>query len=303
MKPMLADALEGSPKFPVLASPKIDGIRCLIVPDGHLAMAVSRSLKPIRNEFVQTILSNTLLRGLDGELCVGPAHAKDLMQRTTSGVMSADGEPDFTFWVFDKHDHSTATYDQRHVMAVAQIQNYLEATGLFAEQARVKWLTQKLILNQAELDAFENECLEQGYEGIMLRQPEAPYKFGRSRNSDGALLKLKRFEDAEAVIIGFEEEMHNTNQATKNALGRTERSTHAEGMVGKGRLGAFICRTPEGVEFNVGSGYTALQREAYWANPSEFIGHLLKYRHFAAGGVKVAPRFPVFVGFRNPEDL
>lgn len=301
MKPMLADALEGAVTFPVLASPKIDGIRCLIVDDGHLAMAVSRSLKPIRNEFVQMLLSNTILRGLDGELCVGDAFAKDLMQRTTSGVMSADGQPDFTYWVFDKHNVAGG-YDHRSTLAIDQIVKWREATGVTEELARVRWLPQKLIINQAELDAFENECLEQGYEGVMLRRVTAPYKFGRSRNSDGALLKLKRFEDAEAVIIGFEEEMHNTNQAVKNALGRTERSTHAEGMVGKGTLGALVCRTPEGVEFNIGSGFTAAQRKALWANPTELIGQLAKYRHFAAGGVKIAPRFPVFIGFRDPED-
>lgn len=296
MKPMLADALEGAPKFPVLASPKIDGIRCLIIADGHLAMAVSRSLKPIRNEFVQKILSDRRLVGLDGELVVGEPHAKDCMQATTSGVMSADGEPDFTFWVFDRHDKPGLSWWDRTERFRSSRRRCLPA--------RVRFLPQTLVESQAQLDAFEAECLEQGYEGVMLRQPEAPYKFGRSRNSDGALLKLKRFEDAEAEIVGFEEEMHNTNQATKDALGHTERSTAKAGMVGKGTLGALVCRTPEGVEFNIGSGFTALQRETFWrCGRNELLGKIVKYKHFAAGGVKVAPRFPVFIGFRDREDM
>jgi len=296
MKPMLADALEGAPKFPLYASPKIDGIRCLIAPDGHLVMAVSRSLKPIRNQFVQDVLSSdTTLLGLDGELVVGEPFAKDCMQATSSGVMSEDGQPDFTFYVFDMWNQTGYDFMLRVDEAVRRV--------VTVNHPRIKWLPQTLIETQLQLDAFEHACLEQGYEGVMLRQATAQYKFGRSRNSDGALLKLKRFEDAEAVIIGFEEEMHNTNEATKNALGRTERSTSMAGMVGKGTLGALICRTPEGVEFNIGSGFTAAQRKALWPKATDLIGQLAKYRHFAAGGVKIAPRFPVFIGLRDPEDM
>ena len=56
-KPLLAGTFDpDKAKFPYAATPKIDGIRFLMV-DGQ---AVSRSFKPIRNEHIQRILSETL---------------------------------------------------------------------------------------------------------------------------------------------------------------------------------------------------------------------------------------------------
>ena len=61
------------------ASPKLDGIRCMIQ-DG---VALSRSLKPIRNEFIQSILSNPMFDGLDGEIISGDPTANDVYRITT----------------------------------------------------------------------------------------------------------------------------------------------------------------------------------------------------------------------------
>jgi hypothetical protein len=75
----------------------------------------------------------------------------------------------------------------------------------------------------------------------MLRDPNGPYKFGRSTRKEGYLLKLKRFCDSEAEVIGVVELMHNGNEAKTNALGRTERSTRKAGKTGMGVLGALAC--------------------------------------------------------------
>ena len=100
MKPMLSHTITDTSavKCPVLVSQKLDGIRCLII-DG---VAVSRNLKPIRNEFVQSVIGTPKYNGLDGELIVGATFAKDCYRVTNSGVMSKDGEPDFTYHVFDR---------------------------------------------------------------------------------------------------------------------------------------------------------------------------------------------------------
>ncbi len=72
-------------QFPYLATPKIDGIRFLMV-DGK---AVSRSFKPIRNKYIQERLQ-CLPDGIDGDLTVGTT-----FQISSSGIMSIKGEPDF----------------------------------------------------------------------------------------------------------------------------------------------------------------------------------------------------------------
>jgi DNA ligase 1 len=139
---------------------------------------------------------------------------------------------------------------------------------------------------------------------VMLRHrsgPKSRYKFGRSTAKEGTLLKLKRFTDDEAVIVGFEEELFNGNAAVVDELGHTKRSSHQENMVGKGRLGAMVCKTRDGVEFRIGTGFVASQRQELWDTRSSLVGKLVKYKHFPIGA-KTAPRFPVFLGFRSEID-
>jgi len=114
--------------------------------------------------------------------------------------------------------------------------------------------------------------------------------------------KLKRFIDGEAKVVGFEEEMYNGNIAETNELGRTKRSTAKAGLSGKGSLGALVvqdCVT--GIEFSVGSGFDAATRQSLWdIRDSGLLGKIIKYKHFPIG-VKIAPRHPIFLGFRNME--
>jgi DNA ligase-1 len=119
---------------------------------------------------------------------------------------------------------------------------------------------------------------------------------------EGILGKLKCFTDAEYEVVGFQERMHNGNEATVNALGHTERSSHKENKIGRGDLGALVCRTADGLEFNVGTGFDDQLRRWIWDNRENLHGKLVKVKSFLIG-VKDAPRFPVFLGFRDPIDM
>lgn len=57
-----------------------------------------------------------------------------------------------------------------------------------------------------------------------------------------------------------------------------------------------------GVSFSIGTGLTAAQRQFYWNERDILPGKLIKYKFFPVG-VKVAPRHPVFLGFRDKADL
>src|SRR5690606_41939772 len=74
-------------KFPVWASPKLDGIRA-IVKDGRL---LSRSLKLIPNEATQSLFGRPSHEGLDGELIVGSPTAPNVLH-VTSGAIRARSE-------------------------------------------------------------------------------------------------------------------------------------------------------------------------------------------------------------------
>ena len=282
MKPMLAcEANLSKLKFPVLASPKLDGVRAL-VRDG---VVLSRSLKPIPNRHVQLMFGRPELEGLDGELILGDPTHPEAYRRTVSAVMSIEGDPDVDFHVFDRWDRD---YPYNEVAL-----SYGLTIPVFST----------LLLNMDELEEYEVALLDKGYEGVMLRDPQSPYKFGRSTAKEGYLLKLKRFADSEAEIIGFEELLHNHNEATINDTGHIERSTKQDGLLPADTLGALIVRDiHSGVEFKIGTGFTAAERQKFWNLRASLRGALVKYQYFPTGS-KEKPRFPSFQGFRHRIDL
>jgi DNA ligase-1 len=300
-RPMLAKEYDPAKQvYPCYASPKIDGIRGA-VKGGRL---LSRSLKEIPNKHVQNALADPLFNGFDGELVVGPITAPDVFNQTTSHVMSHDKVFDFTYVVFDKHD-SEMGFDvrfaelKRQHAAVAGPRLRARMVG----GVRIVLLEQVLIRDAMHLDEYESEQIELGYEGVILRSIDGLYKFGRSTVNEGNLLKVKRFTDSEAFVVGFEEQMKNNNEATTNELGRTKRSSHAENKAGKGTLGALILRDPDtGVTFNCGTGMDDKTRQHIWDNQDKFMGQLWKYKSFKVGE-KDKPRHPVSLGPRSALDM
>jgi len=295
VKPMLASAVEDTStlSYPLLASPKLDGIRCLIF--GGIAM--SRSMKPIPNKHVQRVLRSVLdWEGFDGGLIVGSPMAKDCFQRTTQGVMSVEGEPDFIFHVFDRWrvlDGKKDPFRYRHRL----VESIVRGSKYCKIVKHVNIMTEEALLG------YEVTILSAGFEGVMLRDPEGEYKQGRSTLREGGLLKLKRFADSEAEVIGFAPLMHNDNEAVRNELGQLERSSHQAGKVARNLLGSLQCKDLKtGVEFELGTGFTSLQRSTLWHLRQKLKGRLVKYK-FQPVGVKDKPRFPVFIGFRDQRDL
>jgi DNA ligase-1 len=291
LKPMLAADAPEDIRFPVLVSAKLDGIRAT-VQGGQL---LSRTLKPIPNKHLQS-LDWGWAECLDGELIVGPPGALDVYRTTVSGVMSHEGVPEYTFFIFDMFPVDTNTpYRKRYDALCAYVGNI--------PVDRVVVLPQLLVKNMEELLEFEKEVLASGFEGIILRDIESPYKHGRSTAKQGYLLKLKRFKDAEARIVDFEPLLHNGNEAKKNELGHTERSTAKENLVPMDTLGAFIVEDLEtGVSFKIGTGFTQGQRKRYWDARENLVGSLAKYKYFDVG-VKEKPRHPVFLAFRDEMDV
>jgi DNA ligase-1 len=287
-KPMLAETCKNfaALRFPLLATPKLDGIRC-IVKDGK---ALSRKFKEIPNRYIQGLVSQ-LPDGLDGELML--RDEKATFQAVSSAVMSEDGEPDFVYCVFD---YCPSALTERYAARM----ELLRALDLPPFVMKILPAT---IANQKDLEHFEAACLSGGFEGVMVRDPHGPYKCGRSTEKEQWLLKIKRFNDAEAEVIGFEERLHNTNEATIDELGHTKRSSHKANLVGTRTLGSLQVRDLKtGVAFSIGTGFDDALRQEIWNRRDFYLGKLVKYKSQPTG-VKEAPRFPVFLGFRDARDL
>lgn len=286
-KPMLAAPVTDIEllNYPVLASPKLDGIRCVVI-DG---VAYSRSLKPIPNIAVQKFFKSGEYDGFDGELIAGPHNAPDVFNRSTRFVMKRDAWDDWAFYVFDRVSDG----------------HTIERMGLVEAlpwSEHVRPVIQTTVGNADALREYERVSLSQGFEGVMIRSMGGGYKHGRSTLKEGLLLKLKRFSDDEATVIGVECLMQNKNIAGVNELGYIERSTDARGLIPVDALGALIVRRADGVEFKIGSGFTESQRYNLWQNQDQILGKIVTYKHFEIGA-KDKPRFPIFKGFRDEKDI
>lgn len=289
-KPLLAVEAEFDKlRFPVLGSPKLDGIRCVHHPS---LGPVSRKLLAIPNTQLRQALSTACTPWVDGELIAGSPTAKDAMSRTTSAVMGHDADwSDVAFYVFDKVGE--AGYIDRLKDLWASVSNQ-------AGRGLIQVLQQEPIENLDQLMAYEEKCVAAGYEGVMLRDPDGPYKFGRSTVNEGILLKVKRFVDTEGTVVDFIELMHNENEAKKNELGHTKRSSAKAGKVPGNTLGALVLKIDGFNEktVEIGSGFSAELKQEIWNNRKKYLGAQVTFK-YQPHGVKDKPRCPVFKGWRQ----
>ena len=314
VKPQLAeDAILDQVKFPCIVQPKIDGVRALNL-NGTLT---GRSLKKFEGFGVTEFFSRKDFVGLDGEMTLGnkPNCGERLCSMTTGAMgrfKDVTEMPDLHWWVFDliAEDTRHREYLRRYEMLRHWVENTLR-------HPRVHLVPMVIAKDLSELNSWITTNFEQGYEGTIIRNPDAFYKPGRATQKGQELWRVKPWADAEILVTGVSEGEINTNEAKKNALGRTERSSAKAGMVANGQIGSIQgvmladFRDPftgkllfeKGLPVTVGSGeMTVNEAEYYFKNQKEIIGHVVKFKHMTHG-VKDLPRFPTYVSHRLPQDM
>ena len=193
---------------------------------------------------------------LDGELFGG----RKQFQRTV-GIVKRQDESDLwkelQYVVFDAPSHS-GVFEER-VAFIESTLSALKVTWLVAHKHELCHGTEHLRVELARVEGL-------GGEGLMVRQPKSRYEAGRSHT----LLKVKSFHDTEARVLG-----------------------HVAGMGRhKGRLGALLVELPDGTTFNVGTGFSDVERE----NPPA-IGTIITFRYQELSN-SGTPRFPSYIGER-----
>jgi len=279
-------------KFPLLVSPKYDGIRA-IVKNGQVR---SRTFKLIPSLQVQEDFG--YLEHFDGELIEGK-HDENVYNRTQSHVMSEDKPGDVSYHIFDYTPDELLEFPYHERLK----QLKFEIRSRFAVTPEdVKLVPQIHCKNLNDLLAVERFYLNAGFEGVIMRDPEGRYKNGRGTWREGLIYKLKRFQDSEAIIVDFIEGQLNKNIQEKDELGYAKRSTAKDGMVPADTLGKFIVDWNGDILEIAPGNFDHEQRKEIWNNREQYFGYLLKFRYFQHG-IKDKPRFPRAVGFRSIEDI
>lgn len=277
-------------EYPKYASFKLDGIRCVQLCAPALKRAgcspMGRSMKVLPNCHVQEWCENEGIAGFDGEIILNGLSFHEIQSWVMTGVTLP--RP-FTYYVFDCFDRKL-TYLQRLQKLKVQFDRYGPKQVQLHKPSKCN--------SAKELRFLYLRAIEMGEEGLIVRS-DAPYKQGRATFRSEAMLKMKAFEDREARIIGYEEEMENLNEKKKDERGYSKRSKHQDNLRGKGTLGAWLVEDLEdGVVFSIGSGMTADQKHYFWLNRKTMLNQILTYK-CQTHGRKDKPRTPIFKGIRK----
>ncbi len=194
---------------------------------------------------------------LDGELWSKRGEFEKI-QSITSQLTPHDGWRELGFYVFDVPDAKGGLMQR-----LEKLENYIKEK----EPAFLHKIPQYVCKDANHARAFHQKVEQLGGEGIVLRNPNAPYEGFRTQNA----LKLKSYDDAECTVIAHHE---------------------GKGKY-KGLLGAFTCKDAFGRVFRIGSGLSDKDRR----NPPP-IGAIITYKFngFTANNL---PRFPVYLHIRK----
>ncbi len=286
--------------YPVVGSPKLDGFRCIVDETG----GKTSSMKPFTNHFVSETLKNPVYKGFDGEIIIGSPFKEneedDVFHRTSGPIRRFDGEPDFRLYVFDNWLFGNQSYKQRWIDTL-QIPYNHSKQGI----PRIIALEQRILNTSDEVISFEQEMVNLGYEGAMVRSLDGKYKEGRCTLKEMNIFKRKPFEECEAEIIGVEEQMANLNEAVIDSRGLSKRSSHQANLVPKGTLGKFILQSnsfDKSFKAAPGKGFDAKKRQEIWDNKEAHIGQIVTVKYQKYGSID-APRQPSVIKIRPSWDL
>lgn len=285
------DKLDGTK----LIETKLDGVRVITIvyPDGRVNQ-FSRNGKElvnfphIREQFAQTAAALTEPMVFDGEIMSGSF--QDLMKQIhrKDNVEAADA----VLHLFDMLPLAAfkqGSWQCAQLLRSALLVNW--KTQHAEQTLNIEVLAQQLIdlgtePGQTQFTAINADAVAGGYEGIMIKDPNADYECKRSVN----WLKLKPFIEVSLEVTAVEE------GTGKNA----------------GRLGALVCSGIDNgkqITVNVGSGFSDDLRSSIWNNHSSVIGQIVEVRADAVTQNQDKtyslrfPRFKSFRGFRPGEKL
>ena len=281
-------------------SEKLDGIRCLFFG----GVAYSRTLKPLPNKKLQALAKAyaQVLEGCDGEVIAGgDKYAVGVLQRSNSFCMKADNDDEFCVYLFDRYIPDMPWIIRymnicEHVFGVPNVE------VLHHYFVRDKDYYPIEDTDRVDLDMFEQEVLAKGGEGVIVRDAFGKYKLGRSATKNPELQKVKRFDDEQFTVVGYEQFETNQNELERDERGYAKRSTSKDGKVLVEQLGSLVCVLPDGRTFNVGSGFTLQQRKDLWENRGMLAGKLAKVQYFGYSPDGI-PLLPVFLDFRAEIDV
>ena len=296
-------------KYPILASYKLDGIRCLFIKGEML----SRSLKPIQNKQLREKLQPLADYSREHDLILdGEIYSPDItFQTITTFVMTKDftdpktikkngGEiykipDDLKYHVFDciTNDELDMPFVSRNLLIVALLYNF---------DKLVVGVSQINMDSKKDIENYFETAIGEGYEGLILRDHNSRYKCGRGTIKEGLIYKVKPFVTFDAEILDVIQATEVDPNAEKkiNELGRSVTSKKKDDRILIEKASAFEVEY-EGKRLKVTLAMTDEEKEEVWANREQYRGKIIEYKGMLVGS-KDVPRHPVMIRFRKDKE-
>ena len=261
----------------IAIEPKLDGIRCFAIVQEGRCQLFARSGKLIPN-FDNTIGAELLKLGdgcYDGEL-MGEDFISIMRQAYRKEDVNTSGTYLAVFDYLPLSEWKSGSTEMSCHDRFETLLDMLYVKHSCIDHNIIRPVERQYLTNPTfeEIKEVHDEYIKEGFEGAMIKDMNAPYRFGRGFE----VMKLKAFLDADIVI------KYLTEGTGKHA----------------GKLGSVTAEF-EGVEVSIGSGFSDELRERIWSDKDSFIGRTIEVRY-----QEVTPdgslRFPTFVCFRNDRD-
>jgi DNA ligase-1 len=265
---------------------KLDGVRVLAVIHGYTVTLMSRNGKeflnfPQINRFIEDNLDKIgTMCVLDGEI-VGESFQTLMRQAHRKTDAKTD---DMVYHVFDMiplSDFQQGHCNLKQHERLAYMERHIGSLGPDGCVRMMPGLEVNLDSSEGRdiMQRFAQDAVAQGFEGIMIKNINAPYECKRS----SSWMKWKPTISVDLEVVDFEE-----------GTGRNA-----------GRLGAIVCEGVDNgrrIRVNVGSGMSDLDRDEYWLNRTRLLGHVVEVQADAVtqnqdGSYSL--RFPRFLRFRS----
>lgn len=302
--------------YPQMASFKLDGIRCVFHPT--LGM-VSRSLKQIPNKQLQKKFAPLLTLAkdmnliLDGEIY---CHGKTF-QEITRACMTDDFTDIATLKKLEKEYPAPAAYAS---CLIDSIEYHLFDVLLnihgnivpFVERNNVHILSmpflvkvkQFTVTSKEQVEEMFQSAIQQGYEGLILKNPQGHYKFGRGTVKEGLIYKVKPYIEKSAIIKGVVQATVVDPVAEKkiNELGHSVTSKKKDDRILIEKAAAFLVDW-EGQDLKVVIAASDVEKEQIWKEQADYIGKEVCFKSMEVGMKEGGlPRHPVSTRFWRKDE-
>jgi DNA ligase-1 len=287
-------------QYPLLASPKYDGFRCLISGNKDRGMpcnsVFSKSLKPYVNLALNQEFSRFGDSFLAAKVIEGELYCPNMNFNELSSILRSIHKPipgGLQLMLFDIYSagYSHAGFEARFPNLV-DIANNIKSN-------RIQVIKQKHVASADAAYEYYQLQLKIGCDGIILRNPSGIYKQGRCTLRDGIIYKIKPCTTWDAQIVDVLQSTMADPAAAKstNELGYSVTSKKKADRILVDAASCFVVMH-NGIPLKVNINGTADHEKDVWLHRDQYIGQWIEYKGMMVGA-KDLPRSPRLVRYRK----